>query len=118
MGILVLLLVVGGAGFWFGLIEDVEIGFLVGILALAAGTYAAFTGLGAAERAEAEGATGAHTREDSQSMVLTSMIVGGLLVGAAAIWFGMIEDMKYLWILGILSLAGATLATFRGKAGL
>jgi hypothetical protein len=110
-GAMITLAVVGAASMWFGIVEDIKIGFAVGLLALAATVILLFSG----------GPKSAGEREyrDSDATMktvgLSALVLTALGVGAAGVWYALIEDVKIGFAIGLLALAGATLTAFRGK---
>ena len=122
------LISLGGAGVWFGLVEGFKIGVLVGVLALAALVLFAFNGgagrfvppMADQRRATpgmaSAGGRSVRTRDQAFTDQLSVMVVVGLLVGAVAVWFGLVEGFKIAFLIGGLALAGAVLAAVRGKA--
>lgn len=116
LGIL-LLFVLGFAGLWFGLVEDVKISFALAILFLAAATFITFSGRPGEAPPPPQHGTALTTPPGpgAQQMALPVAIVGGFLIGALGVWLGLVEDVKIAMLVGILIWAGAVLATFRGK---
>ena len=121
---IVVLVIAASGGLWLGFAEGIKIGVLVAVLALAAVTLAVFRGgfgsLGELpDRAPLEPTPPRAKRSlsagDMTSAKLVTMILGGLLLGAAGFWVGFVEDFKIGLLIGTLAAAGATLAAFRGK---
>ena len=122
---LVVLVVVAAAGIWLGFAEDFEIGMVVALVALVAATLYAFHGgfgsLGELpEYAVSEPKPPKQKRgmsnQDMATMKLTALVVIGVVVGAGGFWLGFAEDIEVALLIGVLAVAGATLAAFRGKA--
>ena len=124
----------GTAGVWYGLVEDREFAMLLGFLGWVAATIATFNGGFALSwvgiRAK-EGAPGllrapgspdvprAPSRSPAPSLTRSTLfnvviIVAALALGTAGLWYGFVEDLKYVFSLGIIALAGATVVAFRG----
>ncbi len=122
---LVVLVVVAAAGIWLGFAEDFEIGMVVALVALVAATLYAFHGgfgsLGelpeyAVSEPKPPKQKGGMPNQDMATMKLTALVVIGVVVGAGGFWLGFAEDIEVALLIGVLAVAGATLAAFRGKA--
>ena len=122
---LVVLVVVAAAGIWLGFAEDFEIGMVVALVALVAATLYAFHGgfgsLGelpeyAVSEPQPPKQKSGLSNQDMATMKLTALVVIGVVVGAGGFWLGFAEDIEVALLIGVLALAGATLAAFRGKA--
>lgn len=115
--VIVALLVFGAAAAWVGFVEDIKIGVLVALVSWGAATFLAFSGNGGIAEGSTEDANGISTRT-AGTVGLAALIVGGMVAGAAGVWYGLVEDVEIGFAAGILVWVGATLATFRGKIAL
>ena len=122
---LIVMVVVGAAGLWFGFVDDSELGVVVALVALVAATFYVFHGgFGALgelpEYAPSQPKPATKKRsmsaEDMASMKLAATIVIGSVIAAGGLWLGFAEDIEIALLIGVLAALGATLATFRGKA--
>lgn len=119
--------VIAAIGIWLGFAEDFKFGVVGALAALVAATYYAFHGgfgaLGALpdyvapEPRVAQQKRG-RSAEDVETMRLSTLIVIGLVVAAGGFWLAFAEDIKLALLIGLLAVAGATQAAFRGKAAL
>ena len=102
----------GAVGVWFGLVEDLEFAFALGFIVLAAGAMASFKGGFGLPPAQLvpEGA-----RMDTGTITYVTVVVGGLVAGVVGIWFGLVEDLKFAFALGLLVMVGSLLIAFAGK---
>ena len=107
-----LLVILGAVGAWFGLVEDVELAFLGGLIAWAIAVVATFRG-----NFNPPDDIPADARLDPRTAIYTGMIVALLVLGAAAMWFGLIEDIKIGFLLGLIAWGAAVFVAFSGGAG-
>ncbi len=123
--LVVVLVVVGALGIWLGFAEDFKLGVLVALAAFGAATFYSFHGgfgplaelpAYVAPKAQPARQKQGATAENMDSMKLAALIVTGVMVSAVGLWFGFAKDIEAGMLIGVLAAAGATLATFRGKA--
>lgn len=108
----VVLLVLGATGAWVGFVDDIKVGVLAAFVAWGGATFLAFGGRFNYDRSEGMGLLSTPT---SATLGFSALIVSGLIVGAAGIWYGLVEDVKIGFAVGMLVWVGTTVATFRGK---
>lgn len=115
---LLILLALGAAGIWFGLVDDVKLAFLGGLASWAAGIYVTFNGgVGSLLPSRSGAAITLGPRAESLRSALTvTGVVCSLFLGAAGVWFGLVDDIKLAMLGGIIVWVGAVQAVFRGKA--
>jgi hypothetical protein len=116
--VVISLFALGFASLWFGLVEDLKFAFALGLIFLAAATFMTFSGKPGKVPPPRPRSSVAAQRSgvDAREMGLPVAVTIGLLLGAACVWLGLIEDIKIAMLAGIVIWAGAVLATFRGKA--
>ena len=116
----------GSVGMWFGFVEDLKWAVAVGLAAWVGAVIMTFTGsapvpgpvpgidAGTADAAEpaASGRTVASEKLVASGYVLA--VIVAMFGGTAALWYGFVEDMKYVFPLGIIAMAGGTVYAFRG----
>jgi len=105
-------LLAGAVGVWFGLVEDLEFAFALGFIALAAGALAAFKGGFGMPPAEL---VPEDAKMDIGTVAYMTVIVGGLAAGVVGMWFGLVEDLKFAFALGLLAMVVSLLIAFAGK---
>ena len=103
---------VGAVGIWFGLVEDLEFAFALGFIALAAGSLAAFKG---GFGPPPIGMVPEDARMDTGTLMYVTIVVGGLVAGVVGIWYGLVEDLKFAFALGLLAMGVSVLLAFAGK---
>ena len=114
------------AGVWFGLVEDMKFAFILGVVGWAVSTIAVFNGgfsrtwIGI----NVSNATMPSAPAREQGMAPGTMatyvaivaIVGATFAGTAGVWFALVDDIKYLFPLGLAAWAAAFILAFRGSA--
>ncbi len=106
----ILILIVGGAvGVWYGFVEDIELAFLAGITAWATATVGVFRGSLIPPD---------DLSDDVRTGALTVLIVGLLVLGAAAAWMAFVEEIKISMLVAVVAWGAATFFTFSGNRGL
>jgi hypothetical protein len=126
----------GAAGIWLGLVEDREWAIMLGLVAWTAAVLATFSGgfsrpwpaiyktrtatgrdreVSTTGRSRGVATTGRKPRAGDETFGFLAVVLVGFFAGAAAIWFGLVEDMEWAFPLGLLFWLGASLVTFTGK---
>lgn len=110
----ILALIIGGAiGVWYGFVDDIELAFLVGLIAWGTATVAIFRGnFNPPEDLPTD------ARLEARTAVFAVVIVGLLVLGAAGAWVGFVEDVKPAMLIALLAWGAATFAVFSGDAAL
>ena len=97
----------GSVGILYGFTDDWEWAFLLGLAAWAGSVYLMFGGR-----------LGAPSRRPRLGNLATPMYLTGamaaMLAGAAGVYYGLVEDIEYLFLLGLAGWAAAVVTTFRG----
>jgi hypothetical protein len=110
---ILMLMGLGGAGSWYGLVEGFKLGFLVGLLSMAAAVFLVFSS-GAKPASEDQ-----HRDHDAdaatKTLGLSALILTGLAAAAAGLWYALVDDVEVGFAAGLLVLAGTTVTAFRGK---
>ncbi len=101
------LFAVGSVGVLYGFTDDWEWAFLLGLAAWAGSVYLVFGGR-----------LSAPSMRPRLGNLATPMYLTGsmaaMIAGAAAVYYGFVEDIEYLFLLGIAVWAAAVVTTFRG----
>ena len=107
------LLVGSSVGVWFGFVEDVEYALVLGLLGWATATIAMFSG-------EFKVPSAALLPSDATfqvgTLVYLTNVIGLLFAGAVGMWFGFVDDLEYVFAIGLVAWAAATVVAFRGRA--
>jgi len=111
------LFLLGAIGIWFGLVDDVKVAFLGGLISWAVALYVVFGG-GLESLVPSRGELrqqGGAGSAGIQSALLAFAVVAAFLVGAVCVWFGLVDDVKLAMVGGLILWAGAVQALFRGQ---
>lgn len=110
----ILILMLGGAvGVWYGFVDDIELAFLAGITAWATATVGVFRG-----NFNQPDDLPADARLDVRTGVIAVAIVALLLLGAGASWMAFVEDIKSSMLLALVAWGAATFLAFSGNGGI
>ena len=101
------LFTVGSVGVLYGFTDDWEWAFLLGLAAWAGSVYLMFGGRLAAP-------SGRPRLGNLATPMYLTGAMAAMLGGAVAVYYGFVEDIEYLFLLGLAGWAAAVVTTFRG----
>ena len=101
------LFTVGSVGVLYGFTDDWEWAFLLGLAAWAGSVYLMFGGRLSAPSG------GPRLGNLATPMYLIGSMAA-MIAGAVAVYYGFVEDIEYLFLLGLAGWAAAVVTTFRG----
>jgi hypothetical protein len=111
---IVLVLMLGGAvGVWYGLVEDIELAFLAGLIAWGTASIGVFRG-----NFNPPDDIPKDARLEVRTAALSAVVIGLLVFGAGAAWMGFVEDIKIGVLVALLAWGAATYLAFSGNAGI